>query len=240
MDELYVKYQPIYSLLRGNFSKIPLIIGTNTDEGTLFTVETIKSSEHVQNYYKEMIPFVDGPEKKTLQQLYPLQSYKEPYLAAADFTGDYLFHCPSLLLARIYSNQNVKVFKYRWNHEFTLARLVLQRGNSSLGVFHFSEVPFVFNIGWMQMSRQEAQLGRLVNRMWTKFVESGNPNFEETEFEWPFYRKTTLYQQIVFQLPLDTIYVERDTDRNQKCKFYDKVGSENIFRDSLVDHSEDD
>ena len=235
-DGLYIRYQPTYSLLRGNFSRIPLLIGTNTDEGTYFTYKTIKTKEQLPKYYLDTVPYISDQERRELLHLYPSSRYKYPYLAAADVLGDRVFQCPSNLMARLYANTGTPVYKYRWNHEFTLGNLFVQ-GNSSLGVYHFSEVPFVFDIRYMFLTRQEALLGRMMNSMWVQFAVTGNPNLQQDPYDniifWPRYLRSTDYEQVVFQTPISSVSIEEDKLRDHKCQFWDKVGRGLIFRKTI-------
>lgn len=233
MDGVYVQRQPVESYLRELFSRVPLLIGTNTDEGTYFTYNAVKSTEDIDKYYDATVPFLNGTQRSQLMQLYPSSSYSAPYLAAADVTGDRLFQCPSKLMARVYADAGLRVFKYHWNYPVTPPPPF--NGNVSLGVFHFSEVPFVFNIQSLFRTPEEFNLSRILNAFWIQFVVQGNPNPRQEPFDglndqlWPLYNAFSGYQQIVFQAPVEAITLEEDRSREEKCLFWDLVGQSLMY-----------
>lgn len=236
MDGLYVQRQPVESLLMGKFSRVPLLIGTNTNEGTYFTYKTIKSEADIAKYYNDTVPYINEQQRKELMRLYPTASYKAPYLAAADVVGDRLFQCPTNLMARVYADEGIPVFKYRWHHQMTLSKPFT--GNASLGSFHFSEVPFVFNLRFLFLTHQEFILGRILNGMWVQFVVRGNPNLRQDPFDniiqWPLYTKFSDYEQVVFQTPVESITIEDDGNREAKCLFWDRVGQSLIHQTRIA------
>jgi carboxylesterase type B len=227
MDGLYIPQQPIQLLSSGNFSKVPLLIGTNTDEGTYFTYQKVKTLDQLSHYMNETMPFLNSKDWAELRTLYPLRNYDRPYLAAADMVGDRLFHCPSHLMSRTFSSYDGTVYKYRWNHQVLLSKF-FARGNSSLGVFHFSEVPFVFDMGYLLLTHQEALLAKMLSSMWIQFITQGDPNLKESftdeSIYWPKYQNKTRFEQMLFQVPLTNVTVEEDRAKDQKCSFWLRVG----------------
>jgi len=164
----------------------PLIVGTNKDEGTLF---------HAMIYAK---PVADETEMRaalavryTSQQVdaivshYPVASYASANDALAAITGDSAFVCPARRLARAVAPATQV---YRYSFERPLDNPFAQ----GLGVFHSSEIPFVFGndnypLGSMASG---AALSTTMQKDWTEFAKTHTPSAD-----WPAWTAADPYMQ---------------------------------------------
>lgn len=186
------------SLRAGNFVKVPLLIGANTNEGTAFIGSGVNTTEEFLDYVISSASN-RSPSNQTIDRLlhdYPLvpvgsESVKPspgyPYGAQfgrhASFTGDMMFIGTRRSSAEIWSNFSVPVYSYRFD---TIPANVRP---DVYGASHFSEVAFVFRntfgLGydinpfdvkpsWKRTAYEE--MSDLMCRMWLSFANQQTPN----------------------------------------------------------------
>ncbi|KAI9364345.1 Alpha/Beta hydrolase protein [Zopfochytrium polystomum] len=209
VDGDYIPANPQGRLLTGDFLHVPVLIGTNTDEGTLFTA-SVATQDDFAAFVNTSIP---GLPRSVLDQayaLYPLADYAAgpagpaaaPFLAAADIFGDFVFQCPSQRLADAYAQLSRAtdpadptdaplVFRYRFNRvpAWIPADLRLD------GAAHSYEVPYVFAATLTSYFPDDAALARDVAAMWLRFGSNagakglaGWGNKPTADAPWPKYR----------------------------------------------------
>ncbi|KAJ3329371.1 hypothetical protein HDU76_008030 [Blyttiomyces sp. JEL0837] len=183
VDGTYIVENTSDSLKAGRLLQIPLLLGTNTDEGTLFTT-AINSVQAYQFYLYGALPYASPAQIADLYTKYPLSAYNNtPTQAAAAVFGDFIFQCPVRQLADAYSSQNLPVYKYHFNHIPTRDR------HPSLGVSHGSELIYVFNDMYVFGTDEEKELARNVVGYWTHFARRGAPNFGTSLKHWSKYER---------------------------------------------------
>ncbi|OZJ05233.1 hypothetical protein BZG36_02312 [Bifiguratus adelaidae] len=184
-------------LTSDRFSKIPIIIGTNTNEGTKFVTQYnfTNSEQLASGLIEEDMPGLTNSSLQTILELYPEQSnppgapYPE-FARAANIIGDYMFICPAYTTAHDYQ-QFVPVYKYRFNVV----------ADPTLGAFHTADLPFDFDQNALEnFTRPVATLADTISSYYTSFAATGNPNTfrHPGSIEWPVYSQATGYQQIVY------------------------------------------
>lgn len=198
-------------LNNGNFIKVPLLSGANTDEGTAFGPRGIDNDTAFAKYLaatpgkfllndttvqilEATYPNIPG----ALDVLYevPLSyqfnsTYGHQYRRADAFGGDFAFHAARRLQCESWSKQNVSAYCYRFNVRPTGVPLFI-------GSTHFQEVAFVFNnlqgLGYAinpfeGQPQSYTDLSEAMSRMWVSFIHDGNPNNHGVQGyeEWPVY-----------------------------------------------------
>ncbi|MDD9947087.1 MAG: carboxylesterase family protein [Myxococcales bacterium] len=175
----------------GDIADVPLIFGSNKDEGTLF---------HTPFFFAEP---VDTPEAyraalerrfgatraKMVEALYPSESFPSPDSALAEVTGDWLFVCRARWMSRVLSARGLPVFLYSF--EKPLRSPALPDG----GVIHAAEIPFVFgtSLALFGLGPIEAEHQELSDNMmgyWSRFAATGDPNGDGA-VNWPRYDEMT-------------------------------------------------
>ncbi|EFQ26822.1 carboxylesterase [Colletotrichum graminicola] len=195
----------------GRFTHVPLIIGTNSDEGTQFGVKGVNTTEQWCAYLRS--GGAGNVTTDVLSALYPdiprlgnpavLEGrptgadawYGAMWKRVNAFAGDRAQHAPRRLFARRWAAANQTVYSYNFN--------VLVNGLPPVrGVDHFQEVAFVFdNTGGLGYETAVAvdpfqgkpetykQLAGLMSRMWVAFIAKGDPNRSgASNVTWPAYR----------------------------------------------------
>ncbi|KAK0662826.1 Acetylcholinesterase [Lasiodiplodia hormozganensis] len=184
-------------LVTGNFVKVPIIAGTNTDEGTAFSplgidTETdfinVLTSLDIPGYFiPQILSFYPDEPARGIPGSPPLPAdfrFSLPqgaqYRRSAAFFTDYTFVASRRLTCRAWAMQNVTAYCYRFNAQ--PASVTWQRG-----VTHFAEVPFSFynllGVGFESVKNpfegkpaSYAELARTMASMWAAFIVDLDPN----------------------------------------------------------------
>lgn len=198
-------------LNQGNFVKVPLLSGANTDEGTAFGPRGINNDTAFATYLANTggnIPLNEST-VSTLEAVYPNlpavsdvlynvpldynfnTTFGTQYRRAVAFGGDFAFHAARRLQCQSWSAQNVSAYCYRFN-------VVAYPLPNTTAATHFQEVAFVFNnlkgLGYavnpfLGQPQTYTDVSELMSRMWASFVHDGNPNGHGLSGyqEWPAY-----------------------------------------------------
>ncbi|KAI8942938.1 hypothetical protein NX059_000976 [Plenodomus lindquistii] len=177
------------SLIKGAFAKIPIIVGTNTDEG--FGVNGVNTDDQaIAQLTSSKRWNVNSTVARRLLELYPNDpSLGEPYgwgnrtwpenglqwKRYQSIATDLTMFAPRRLLAERMSEFVDGVWSYRWDAP------KFNNTPNTIGVNHFSEIPFVFGNPTQTLtplgnSTANLALSKLVMRMWTSFAYDLNPN----------------------------------------------------------------
>ena len=169
---------PAYLAEKGEIApNVNVLFGTNANEGSLFTpninheatVSVFDSWAHKQLF------FLNSSTVDKILTLYPPVTTipPGPWWEATYIVGDSYMSCPARQTARwISAIPGNKAFLYYWDY------LLLEfRPDLFLGVFHGSEIPFVFNDETglygdipVIMTKEEEILAQTINKFWTSFV----------------------------------------------------------------------
>lgn len=222
------------SLTRGLFAKIPIIVGTNTDEG--FGVNGVNSDEDaIEQLTHSKRWNVDTAEAERLLELYPNDpSVGEPYgwgnrtwpqyglqyKRYSSISTDLAMFAPRRLLVDRMSNYVDKVYSYRWDAP------KFNNTPTTIGVNHFSEIPFVFGnpeqtLTPLGNTTENIDLSHLVGRMWTSFAYDLDPNGHGVDgiAAWPQYGDSV--SNFVFRA--DESYIEKDDDRTEGVAYINSL-----------------
>ncbi|KAI0737886.1 extracellular triacylglycerol lipase precursor [Daedaleopsis nitida] len=195
---------PSKLLAAGKFSKIPFIAGTVLDEGTDFTPQYINSTDQLVEFFVVADqPFADPPPARfltdiqTLLQLYPDNpalgspyntgnetfGLSSQYKRAAAILGDSSFQATRRAWMRAAAAAGVQTYGYLFADQKAVT-------NSSLGVSHAIEVPYVY--GLPALTSADAGVRLLSQAMvdyWVSFTVSLTPNDGKGVLKeyWPLY-----------------------------------------------------
>ncbi|OQD66298.1 hypothetical protein PENDEC_c052G03691 [Penicillium decumbens] len=191
------------ALSKGLFVKVPLLIGTNTDEGKIFAGKGVNTTEELAGYIEQQ-PYIRTTNNETVQDL--LEAYPQPGSNSTSGQSD-----DTLPLSATYGAQFLRTARY----------------TGDLGATHFEDVSFVFNnvlgqgmpsnaFDVQPATREEIykQLGDLMSRKWMSFAATHSPNHHQVKsFQtvWPAYNLKTPQNMV-----LDgntTSFVENDNWR---------------------------
>jgi para-nitrobenzyl esterase len=159
----------------GNYNKVPVIIGSNSDEMSLNAPQVVTPTM-VTALVNARLPLAY---RQQVLALYPPGSNNaEARKSYVDILSDAQFNAPVRRIARCLSiSQNEPVWNYWFSHAHTLQQL------APFGAYHGIELFYVFN------TLENSQLGtgplfkaeddsvqRITRSYWTNFAATGNPN----------------------------------------------------------------
>ena len=167
------------SFRAGSFTRVPVLIGSNRDEGTLFIAQAFDELNRplAPGEYHDALAHFVSPDAAVdaVEERYPLDSYPVPGAALAAALGDGYFACPSIDTATLLA-PHVPTYLYQFNYpdsEFPIPT----PASFPLGAFHSSEIQFVFGFPARDpFTPEQSELSRQMMGYWTRFSASGEPN----------------------------------------------------------------
>lgn len=176
IDGYVLKKSPFKMFLKGEQSHVPLLLGSNSDEGTLFY--SLFYSPLVEYKHKGILPHKVpellrnefGSDADKLFKLYPgLKDGRDE--AITSLLGDEMF-CSK---AYFYANQAKKAGQDVYMYHFTRTP---PSPKQTIGAHHAAEIPFVHGSQSLAfpMTDKEIVLSKVMIDYWTQFAKTGNPN----------------------------------------------------------------
>jgi para-nitrobenzyl esterase len=206
IDNDFLSDQPRTLYQSGSTTKVPYLLGSNNDEGTLFELGVTPVTD--QAGLSAAIAQKYGDAGAELATLYPVSEFDggdpNPYQAALTrMVGDSLIVCETLDSALLAANQGVAAYMYNFDIPVVIPGVVgSSPGEVYLGASHGSELPYVFGTGaQLETSGQQATATELVERYWTRFAATANPN-GASDLAWPTFSAThDMRMQFTLQQP---------------------------------------
>jgi para-nitrobenzyl esterase len=164
----------------GAAARVPVLLGTNADEATIFSYGRAIDTEAA---YLTLLNQQFGPAAQAIHEAYPTALYGSPHAAFDAAFGDMMFTCPMRSLARALSSRS-PTFLYQFSYA-TLAHRQL-----GLGAWHGAELAFVF--GTLDTRKRslttaaELLLSGQMQARWAAFAASGSPNPPDTQTWRPY------------------------------------------------------
>ncbi len=177
----------IETFLDGEQAPVPLLVGSNADEGSLlydFGDDALyaaspgpKTSAEYATYIREAL----GADEDTILKLYPAPNDNAVFKAASRVYGDSQFGAP----ARFYARQMRKLGQPSYLYFFTR---VPPSPKQTVGAFHAVEIAFVFDrsVPLFPRSKHDTVIRQAMGNYWTQFARTGDPHFEGLA-PWPVY-----------------------------------------------------
>ena len=164
---------------RGEQQDVPVIAGTNTDEGTIFQgMFPFDTPEDYRTAMQEQF----GDHASTILDLYPATDARSLFAAKNQLITDTWFvqNTRNMLVGM------AKVSSKGWQYHFS--RRAPQA--PMLGAFHGMEISYAFGNLDADASAEDQALSEAMTRYWVQFAKTGNPNVEGLP-EWPAYEPDT-------------------------------------------------
>jgi para-nitrobenzyl esterase len=186
VDGDLVPEYPLTAMARGDALRIPLVIGSNSDEAMLFRLLRSPIVPNTSKAVQLMVERLGTPEALAVPSGY--RGY--PRLRSAlRLSTDAAFRMPSVWAASGHSD-----FAPTWLYEFEFAPPLMRA--AGLGAVHGAELPHVFGtpvprvvaLGAVAAGRR---LTDRVQRRWTTFASIGDPNPDRMSPIWPRYDRDT-------------------------------------------------
>lgn len=166
----------------GQFMKVPVLIGGNRDEGTLFTAYLAGQDQAMSTpLYWGLITVLNIKQALTILRQYPATAQATTGLSAAAVVTDGLFACPVYSVTRQLA-QAVPTYAYEFSDPRAVTQLKPTRSVPGLGAYHASELIYVFGepldglADPADFSATQRQLSEQMGAYWTNFARTGDPN----------------------------------------------------------------
>jgi para-nitrobenzyl esterase len=170
------------ALAAGQFSHVPVIIGTNHDEWRLFIgQDQLYGAPPVTaaNYVADISSTLSMPAStaSAVAREYPLSSYSSPAVALGAIGTDAIFACPALVAEKDLSTYT-PTYAYEFNDENAPDRSLPSLG-FPYGAAHTFELQYLFDLGNTAypgtLSGPQQRLAQAMKHDWTSFAKAGVP-----------------------------------------------------------------
>ncbi|QSR19617.1 carboxylesterase/lipase family protein [Novosphingobium sp. KA1] len=178
IDGHFVPEHPFAMVMAGNHAAVPVIVGRNRDEGSMFpplgggTVSGLREEigAEYRDQISEALRFFDAADDAS--------AAKQGHAAM----GDIIFNWNAAALAAALAHSaRAPVYSYQWSYAGAVpAGAVFDEGTGAkLGAFHGSEIGFALRTqgarGYGMASGQRDLMDRM-SGWWTSFARTGDPN----------------------------------------------------------------
>jgi para-nitrobenzyl esterase len=166
----------------GAFQRVPVMNGTNHDEGRLFISLASPNGKPLQlyQYWGGTGLLVGAAKSRRVLTQYPYRRYGTPAMAFATVFTDAMFSCPAWRIDEALS-RHVPVYAFEFNDPNAVTDLKPLPGLPSLGAFHSSSLVYVFQtplVGLANPARfspEQRTLSDWFSSAWAAFAKTGNP-----------------------------------------------------------------
>lgn len=183
LDGWFLPNKPLTLLESGNFNKVPTILGSNADEGSLFFYlgdTKIADDAQLETFAEQLVP---GHGKDVVAR-YSSATYGTAQKAAEAAVGHAGFVCPTRRAARALAKSGTPTYQYHFTYAPPGSLF------PDLGAFHAAEIKFVFGIPSQltpaPLSDEELVLSSAIQGYWSRLAGSGDPNGKDA-LAWPKY-----------------------------------------------------
>jgi para-nitrobenzyl esterase len=193
---------------QGKVAKVPYLLGSNNDEGTLFVYTQTPAKDDTEYLAALKQRFGDGADMVAAE--YPVSKFAGDYGAAmARVVGDSGLICGTHDTARRAVKAGLPVFMYNFNVPWSIAPTVLH-------VSHAAEISHVFGDPYLPAPDPGSQaVADAMNAYWARFASAGDPNGPDAPATWPAF--TPDADDHDKRLQLDTGWEVLDDFRREEC-----------------------
>ena len=173
-DDITLVSNPAEMRTSGNIAPIPVLGGTDAQEGRVFVV-----GQNDTAAYLESLGITDQSTIQAIEAAYPIGSpgISTPYDQIAQIFTEVTFQCGQALWANATASVGIPAWRYYFNASF-----VNTQGAPGLGVYHSSEIGIVFSSFLYRPENTTTQEYALSNSMrgaWARFAKNpmGGPGW---------------------------------------------------------------
>lgn len=179
IDGYVLPRSPLEMYAGGEGNHVPVLLGSNADEGTLFTQQIPIRRPQGYNLAQSKI---FGEYAGRVIQMFPARTPEEVKPAIARLVTVAAFVAPARRTARALSLHESRV----WLYHFTRVSPLLKEHN--IGATHGIELFYVFKTipGGVHPEEADIKVADALHAAWLRFAESGDPNGKGFP-EWPAY-----------------------------------------------------
>ncbi|MGV9680141.1 carboxylesterase/lipase family protein [Nocardia sp. NPDC003482] len=216
LDGVVLTTDPETALANGAARDIPLITGSNTNEGATFIalLDYTRGAVPTDSDYLAWLRTEFGADTDRVLDRYPLSAFASATEAKRQVITDGFFACPSLFVSRAARHGGGRVWQYQFDDAPLGQNPVLP------GAFHAADVLYVFSGGVglpYPLPPVADQLSRRIQQSWARFAHTGDP--ETPAFTpWPAEPDRTL------ELSGDRVLVGDGFEGQHHCDLWSGIG----------------
>lgn len=177
VDGQFMPDDPVALFDRGDVNHVPMIIGVNADEGTLFTHLVPEPVDTLEKYDAALKRFF-GSNADDVRDVYPAANDGDALAAWTALRGDVTMGMPIRKLARLQAKTGSPCYFY----QFT--RVPPWEYGERFGAYHGAEIPYIFGSGMRLghydgregLSETDCYLSDTLMGYWINFAKTGDPN----------------------------------------------------------------
>lgn len=206
----------------GRFNRVPVIDGTNRDEGRLFSyLRGYRGDLWSAESYDAIVARQFGERAPSILAEYPAAAFPSPGLAYSAALTDSLFACAARTLDRALSRWT-PVFAYEFDDPAAPFGLPPVPWSDGMGAFHTAEIAYVFGTRWAladpaDFDPRQRALSAAIQNDWGRFAQIGTP--AGSGQPWPRFDTT----QVVWSLSPEGGEVA-DFSARHRCAFWSSLG----------------
>jgi para-nitrobenzyl esterase len=189
VDGYEIPDQPRRLYRRGAFTRVPIMLGANRDEGWTFVNRSFPAAVTLEQY-EAVVDTEFGADAARILAAYPAADFASPKHALARLAGDVEYVCEARRVARMISKTRTPVFLYSFEYEVDAVIPDL--------VPHGFEVNFVFGNNFgpplfaaYVLNAVDLALSQAIGGYWTRFASTGDPNTPDHDVvRWPEFERS--------------------------------------------------
>ena len=194
-DDYIIDSDAYKQYLAGNYNDVNVLIGTNSDEGSMFT-GFLGGYTPAQYEYEMATSFPDSQWQAKFRAMYPGSTPQEAFDAHSDIFREAAFAWPTFAWGNLQSARTEEgkgqgevymfFFDQAKNNMFRRG----QKTDRKMLTTHAADLGFTFGHSWGPQSEEDAAMSRIMMSYWINFIKTGNPNGGYLPY-WPTYKKDT-------------------------------------------------
>ena len=176
VDGWVVPQQPAKIFAEGRQVNVPILVGSNADEATVFGSSQVQTVDQFREYLRQDTGKFADQEFRA----YPATTDSEVRTRYLEYQSD-LFAYGARSMARAMTHLGQKAYLYYFTYAETGKR-------ADLGAYHGEELKFLsesFPDDW-QHNPEDKKLGMAVRTYWAQFAKTSDPNTQGLP-DWPVY-----------------------------------------------------
>ncbi len=178
-DGSFLPYSPYDALLEHRYNDVDVLLGYNTDEGTMFTYPDIST----ELFHTGLSFNFSKAKAQGLKDLYPVDAKHDAYARCSEYIGDVMFNLGMGIFARELAKHN-RVYMYHFDYK------TKNDAKYRTGVRHASELKYAFGNLPENATDKQRDVSKVMHMRLVNFIKTGDPNFDgssKTLINWPPY-----------------------------------------------------
>lgn len=222
VDGDVVPHEPVYAIQNNKLRKVPVMIGTMTEEARIFVYEAWGKPVPPVEYLAVLFATYPSHVEQMLK-MYPYEGATDTRDNITKLGTDFIFTCASRNMSRNFYKNGQNVFRFEFDQSFSFNGW----GNFSYcegHVCHGEEIVYVFHSAdqsGFNFNQEEEILSNQMIAYWTNFAYTSDPNKgpHSVNLQWPLYDSAS--KMIKFKAPNNTVI---DNYLEKYCDFWDSIG----------------